>query len=55
MGEAPHGDAGLLNLDPGSGGHCHWIFRERLGEALSDYKIKYVISPPIVQVNKGDT
>ena len=55
MGEAPHGDAGLLNLDPGSGGHCRWIFRERLGEALSDYRFKYVISPPIVQVNMGDT
>jgi hypothetical protein len=55
MGEAPHGDAGLLNLDPGGGGHRRWIFREHLGEALSDYKVKYAIYVPIVQVNKGDT
>lgn len=55
MGEAPHGDAGLLNLDPGGGGHRRWIFREHLGEALSDCLIKYAIDVPIVQVNKGDT
>lgn len=55
MGEAPHGDAEPLNLDPGGGGHRHWIFREHLGEALSDYVPKYRIFPPIVQVNNGDT
>ena len=48
------GDARLLNLIP-----CEWgirsrIFRERLGETLSDYEIKYALSALTTQVDSGD-